>query len=334
MTEITNEKQINIAVEKLVPKLLEGCDKIFCDNGDYTVHFSFDEEWANQNVKTALFVCGGGTFYSVFEGEDCEVPEIDGGTTCYIGVVSGDIVTENVDPKKKTTRWVCVEAVPTITSIAKEPKSPPRDVYIEFMALLNKYIEQGGGCGSAGVSPTVTITEIENGYRVTIVDVNGEKTFDVTNGKDGFSPIIETENIDNGHRVTITDIEGTKSFDVLNGEKGEQGENGNDYILTDADKSEIANLAKFQYETFYNNSRINVKDNTFYYSNEPISNLDIVYPEGNFICGFQFAIASEDDVTITLPSTSKYIGDTPTFANGETWELNIRNGIVVGGVIQ
>ena len=75
-------------------------------------------------------------------------------------------------------------------------------------------------------------------------------------GGDGFSPIIDITEIDGGHRVTITDIEGTESFDILNGvdgkdgEKGEKGDKGdkcedvkdcNDYILTDADKTEIAN---------------------------------------------------------------------------------------------
>lgn len=212
MSEITNEKQINIAVKKLVPELLDGCKKIFCDNGDYKVNFSFDEEWANYNVKTALFVCGNGTFYSVFEGEDCEVPEIDGGTTCFIGVVSGDITTGNEIPKKKTSRWVCVEAVPTITSIATEPKAPPKDVYVEFMALLNKYIEQGGSGGSGGGS-----------------------------GADGFSPTINVTPIANGHRVTITDINGEQSFDVMNGEKGADGytpQREIDY-WTPADKAEI-----------------------------------------------------------------------------------------------
>lgn len=207
MSEITNEKQINIAVKKLVPELLTGCKKIFCDNGDYKVHFSFDEEWANYNVKTALFVCGGNTFTRVFEGEDCEVPEIDGGTTCYIGVVSGDITSGNEIPKKKTSRWVCVEAVPTITSIAKEPKAPPKDVYVEFMALLNKYIEQGGSGGSGGVSPTITTTPIENGYKLTIKDINGENSINILNGKKG--------------------------------DKGDKGEKGDSYVLNEEDKSII-----------------------------------------------------------------------------------------------
>jgi hypothetical protein len=78
-------------------------------------------------------------------------------------------------------------------------------------------------------------------------------------GGDGFSPIVDITEIEGGHRVTITDIEGTKSFDVLNGAKGDKGDpftyedftpeqlealkgkDGQDYILTSADKTEIAN---------------------------------------------------------------------------------------------
>ena len=51
-------------------------------------------------------------------------------------------------------------------------------------------------------------------------------------GGDGFSPIVEIEEIEGGHRITITDANGTESFDVLNGK---------DYVLTNADKTEIAN---------------------------------------------------------------------------------------------
>lgn len=36
-----------------------------------------------------------------------------------------------------------------------------------------------------GVSPTVTVTNIANGHRVTITDVNGTKSFDVLNGQSG-----------------------------------------------------------------------------------------------------------------------------------------------------
>lgn len=76
-------------------------------------------------------------------------------------------------------------------------------------------------------------------------------------GADGFSPIVEITEIESGHRVTITDADGTKSFDVLDGTKGDpftyddftaeqlealKGKDGNDYVLTEADKTEIANV--------------------------------------------------------------------------------------------
>lgn len=156
------EKTINIRVEKLVPTLLEGCKEILCGNGDYIVHFLFDEEWSEYNVKTALFVCGDTTYASVFEGDYCEVPEIDGGMICFIGVVSGDYRNVEVEPKKKTTRWVEVGAIPTITSIAKEPSAPSNDVYVQFMALLNKYIEQGGGTGGGGTTSGLDEEAVKN----------------------------------------------------------------------------------------------------------------------------------------------------------------------------
>ena len=37
-------------------------------------------------------------------------------------------------------------------------------------------------------------------------------------GQDGVSPTISVEDIDGGHRVTIQDKDGIKSFEVLNGD--------------------------------------------------------------------------------------------------------------------
>ena len=41
--------------------------------------------------------------------------------------------------------------------------------------------------GVDGVSPTIAVSSIINGHRVTITDVNGEHTFDVMDGKSGIS---------------------------------------------------------------------------------------------------------------------------------------------------
>ena len=43
---------------------------------------------------------------------------------------------------------------------------------------------------------------------------------------DGFSPTIEVTQIENGHTITVTDVNGEKTFNVLNGEKGDPGATG------------------------------------------------------------------------------------------------------------
>ena len=53
-------------------------------------------------------------------------------------------------------------------------------------------------------------------------------------GDDGTSPTVSVADITGGHRVTVTDANGTRSFDVMDGD---------DYVLTAADKAEIAQLA-------------------------------------------------------------------------------------------
>ena len=59
-------------------------------------------------------------------------------------------------------------------------------------------------------------------------------------GENVFSPVVDVTAITNGHRVTITDAAGVETFDVMNGETGAAGR---DYVLTAADKTEIAEQA-------------------------------------------------------------------------------------------
>lgn len=47
---------------------------------------------------------------------------------------------------------------------------------------------------------------------------------DANAGKfNGFSPVVDVENIEGGHRVTITDKDGNKTFDVMDGKDGQGG---------------------------------------------------------------------------------------------------------------
>jgi hypothetical protein len=62
-------------------------------------------------------------------------------------------------------------------------------------------------------------------------------------GADGFSPIATVEQTEAGAIITITDRNGTTTATVSNGAKGPKGDPGSDYILTEADKTEIAEEA-------------------------------------------------------------------------------------------
>lgn len=83
-----------------------------------------------------------------------------------------------------------------------------------------------GGIASSSYTPpaapsligTLTLTLVDG----TVVSVP------ITNGAAGFSPTITVSNITGGKRLTITDVDGTKTVDVLNGVNGTNGTNGTD----------------------------------------------------------------------------------------------------------
>ena len=102
-----------------------------------------------------------------------------------------------------------------------------------------------GTDGVDGVSPTVTITNITGGHRVTITDaahpsgqsfdvangangqdgadgVDGADGADGSDGADGISPAVTITSITGGHRVTITDADHPygQSFNVFDGTSG------------------------------------------------------------------------------------------------------------------
>lgn len=93
--------------------------------------------------------------------------------------------------------------------------------------------------GTPGVSPTVEVTAIEGGHRVTVTDVGGEKAFDVTNGKNGepgYTPQKDVDYFDgkdgtsvthewNGTKLSVTSASGTSEAD-LQGRQGDQGPPG------------------------------------------------------------------------------------------------------------
>lgn len=89
--------------------------------------------------------------------------------------------------------------------------------------------EGGRFDGEDGVSPTLNVTSITNGHRVSITDRDGTDEFDVmngVNGEDGVSPTIAVSDITGGHVLTITDANGTRTVIILDGATGATGATG------------------------------------------------------------------------------------------------------------
>ena len=73
---------------------------------------------------------------------------------------------------------------------------------------------------------------------------------------------------------------------------------------------------------------ITLADNTEYRLTD-VTPLNLSYPTDNFECWMRLTFAESGDITVTLPTGTKYIGTTPDFKNGETWEMSIKDGVVI-----
>lgn len=74
--------------------------------------------------------------------------------------------------------------------------------------------------------------------------------------------------------------------------------------------------------------QIALADNTEYRLTG-VQTLTITFPTGDFACWLRIQTAESGTVAVTLPETAKYIGEAPTFGAGETWELSVKDGVVI-----
>lgn len=158
--QVTNKVAVNMTPENF----------IVCGNSGYVVEFLFDEEWQSKSVKTARFVYrkGGKNYFEdvVFTGNTANVPVLSNIEYVLVGVYAGDLIT---------TTPAVVECSKSILCGSGKNKEPQTDVYNQLLELLNDGL----------FSPIVSVSEITGGHRITVTDLEGEKTFDVMDGKNG-----------------------------------------------------------------------------------------------------------------------------------------------------
>ena len=117
---------------------------------------------------------------------------------------------------------------PVDGSVSTEEIEKAVVTYME--ANAENFKGEPGEAGKDGVSPTVEVEEVAGGYKVTITDVNEEKSIVILDGEDGVTPtftIGTVETLEAGSNATAS-ITGTTENPVLNlgipkGEKGAAG---------------------------------------------------------------------------------------------------------------
>lgn len=112
--------------------------------------------------------------------------------------------------------------VETVSGIAEAIPQTINDALAEAKASGEFDGPKGdpGEDGTDGISPSVLVTDIAGGHRVSVTDKDGTETFDVIDGIDGVNPSIQVEDIHGGHRVTLTDKDGPVTVDVIDGIDG------------------------------------------------------------------------------------------------------------------
>jgi hypothetical protein len=186
--------------------------------------------------------------------------------------------------------------------------------------------------GTAGLVDTYTITYTDS----------TTSTFTVTNGKngtDGISPSITVTDITGGHRVTITDADGQHSFDVMNGEDGQgipaggtagqvlEKTSGADYAVSWADKNPVVQVSG-------TTPSITALPGVRYVCGE-VATLDITLPASGCV-GVVFTSGSTATVLTIAPPTGQTVrwanGFDPTALDADTtYEINIMDGLGVAG---
>lgn len=193
------------------------------------ISFSFSDDWDGLIKKVVFYpVRGQPVEISPYrDGEEIEIPpEITRHSGEASFVVSGYLLSENVIAKKlySLTGTVIIDHTQNGDGVNSEKVTP--DSYDRLLSEVKNEIEDklteaalsGEFDGADGISPTVSVSQITNGHKVTITDRDGEKSFNVSNGAKG----------DKGDKgdTGATGAKGDKGDKGDRGEKGDQGVSG------------------------------------------------------------------------------------------------------------
>ena len=78
---------------------------------------------------------------------------------------------------------------------------------------------------------------------------------------------------------------------------------------------------------------INLADHTEYYLTNVQTLVFAFSTAEHWECWIKLTTADSGTISITFPVSSLYIGDEPVFGNSETWEISIKDGVIVAAQV-
>lgn len=156
---------------------VEATPVIVCGNSDYTIRFTFDEEWGALVAKTARFVYrrAGKTEHQdvPFVGDTVAVPVLSDVNEVYIGLYAGNLCTTT------PARIPCDRSILCGSTVHEEPEE---DVYNQLMGFLNDVVAISDERILKGVSdyvkenPIVDYENLDNKPTINGRELSGEMT--------------------------------------------------------------------------------------------------------------------------------------------------------------
>ena len=148
-----------------------------------------------------------GTGCITFEGSDGTKTVTSADLRYRVSANSG--TRDGTEPEPGTPAWQqLVDAVHTDATAAEQAKTDARTAASEAAT-------SAGNADQSAQEAAGSLQALKDGI------ANGN--FKGEPGNDGKSPVVTVTDIENGHRVSITDKDGTKTIDVLNGQAGKDG---------------------------------------------------------------------------------------------------------------
>lgn len=183
---------------------------LVCNNPTDTIHFNFDDEWAEHDAKTARFAFERTYIDVPFSGNEVRVPNIF--HTNYVNI---GVYTDNL-----TSTYAKIACRFSIKCLSGKNFAPSEDVYNQLLELINEM--ETGGVSDEEIAAALEAYLAEN----PIEGVKGEDGKDGTDGVDGVSPTVTISKSGTVTTLTIADANGTQTATINDGEPGATGAKG------------------------------------------------------------------------------------------------------------